>query len=152
MDDPELIEKVAQMSAACIVVTKPERNLAWLDGLRLLNERTPGMPIRAFVELSGPLGNVDDVIGFAPYRLWISSANFTRASRRNLEFGFWTEEPDLMQGVRNFLVKLIGASEALDPESDVFEPDLASAKFDNDAMAEASAESLLDEDDDDDPT
>jgi hypothetical protein len=38
----------------------------------------------------GPLGHVDDVIGFTPKRLWLSSANFSSSSRRNLEWGFWT--------------------------------------------------------------
>lgn len=117
-----------------------------------LNERTPGMPIRAFAESGlaprvdgkpaivgpytrtddamvptirtlgyrrldrrqppiihaklallghlswqdeGPLGHVEDVIGFTPRRLRVSSANFTDSSRDSPEFGYWTEHPRL---------------------------------------------------------
>ena len=86
------------------------------------------------------LGFVDDVIGFRARRLWISSANFTRSSRRSLEFGFWTEEPSLLGGAERFLVMLMGSSEGLDPEADVFEPDLAPYEFDDEAMADYAAE------------
>jgi hypothetical protein len=191
IDDEKLIEKIGQLSAACIVVTKQRRkasDLRKLEPLMKLNERTPGMPIRAFSELSGlapkidgkaaivgpytrvddpvvptirtlgyrrlgppapivhaklallghlwwhdegPLGEVEDVIGFTPRRLWVSSANFTRASRASLEFGCWTEDAELVAGAERFLVKLMGASEGLDPVSDVFEPDLAPYEFDD---------------------
>lgn len=40
----------------------------------------------------GEYGQLDDYIGFSASRLWISSANFTAASRRSLEFGYWTED------------------------------------------------------------
>jgi hypothetical protein len=200
IDDQDLIDKIGELSAAAIVVTKQGRKRSErlkLEPLRTLNERTPGMPIRAFAELSGlaprvggepaivgpytpmdeavvptirtlgyrrlgafppiihaklallghlwwhdegPLGHVEDVIGFTPRRLWISSANFTRSSRRNLEFGYWTEEPTLVQGAERFLVRLMRSSEGLDPEADAFEPDLAPVQFDDAAMAEALAE------------
>ncbi len=94
----------------------------------------------------GPLGHVEDVIGFTPCRLWISSANFTRSSRRNLEFGYWTEDRALVQGAERFLVRLMRSSEALDPEADAFDPDLAPVDFDDVAMAEAWAELRWDED------
>lgn len=86
------------------------------------------------------LGMVDDIIGFDARRLWISSANFTRSSRRSLEFGFWTEEPSLLEGAERFLVKLMGSSEGLDAASDVFQPDLAPYEFDDEAMADYAAE------------
>jgi hypothetical protein len=88
----------------------------------------------------GPLGHVDEVIGFEPRRLWIGSANFTESSRRNLEFGFWTEEEALLQGAKQFLVSLMGASEPIDTASDAYEPELAPVEFDDVAMAEAAAE------------
>jgi hypothetical protein len=203
IDDEALIEKIGQLSAACIVVTKQRRNHPKMGPLRAVNERTPGMPIRAFADLTGlapkvdgkalivgpytpmddtvvpvirtlgyrrvggtlppiihaklallghlwwhdegPLGHVEDVIGFTPRRLWISSANFTRSSRRNLEFGYWTEDDGLLRGAERFLVKLMRSSEALDPETDAFEPELAPVEFDDDAMAEALAELPWDE-------
>jgi hypothetical protein len=87
-----------------------------------------------------PAGGVDDYVWFSAKRLWVSSANFTYASRRSLEFGYWTEDADLMDGVKRFLVDLIGASEDLDATADGPDPDLAAFEFDDQAMAEAAAE------------
>lgn len=203
IDDQELIERIGELSAACIVVTKQGRKQTTgrkLEPLHALNERTPGMPIRAFADLSGlapkvggeraivgpytpmdsavvptirtlgyrrlgplppiihaklallghlwwhdegPLGHVEDVIGFTPHRLWISSANFTRSSRRNLEFGYWTEDSALVKGAERFLVRLMRSSEGLDPEADAFEPDLAPVEFDDAAMADAGPSSAV---------
>ena len=83
-----------------------------------------------------PYGTLD-VFGFEAMRLWVSSANFTESSRRNLEFGYWTEDPALLAGARRFLVSLMGSSEALDPESDDFDPELAPVEYDDAAMREA---------------
>jgi hypothetical protein len=208
IDDPDLIDKIGDLSGACIIVRKQGRrqaDLAKLERLRGLNERTPGLPIRAFADLTGlgpkvegkpalvgpddaidewtvptirtlgfrrregfppimhaklavlghlrwhdegPLGHVEDVVGFTPLRLWVSSANFTRSSRSSLEFGYWTEDRALVEGSERFLVKLMRSSEALDPDADSFEPELAPVKFDEDAMAEAMAEMRLEDDDD----
>lgn len=87
----------------------------------------------------GALGHVEDVVGFRPKRLWVSSANFTRASRFSLEVGYWTEDPGLLNGMERFLVKLIGASEGLDPD-DEFKPQLLTVEYDDVAMAEVIAE------------
>ena len=97
----------------------------------------------------GALGHVEDVMGFTPRRLWVSSANFTRSSRRSLEFGYWTEDRALVQGAERFLVKVMRASEGLDPDADSFQPDLAPVEFDDAAMAKALAEMGWDEVDDD---
>lgn len=66
---------------------------------------------------------VNKVLAFEPVRLWISSANFTASSRRNLEFGHWTEDLALLQGAERFLAKLMGSSEVLDSKSDAFHPE-----------------------------
>jgi hypothetical protein len=50
----------------------------------------------------GPLGDVEDIVGFYARRLWPSSANFTSSSRRNIECGFWTEDSALIQGAERF--------------------------------------------------
>jgi hypothetical protein len=209
INDPELINKLGELSGASIVVKKQGRGsneLRKFERLHQLNERTPGLPIRAFADLSGlapkidgkpavvgpsgpiddgvvptirtlgyrkagdlpaimhaklallghlwwhdegALGHVEDVMGFTPRRLWISSANFTRSSRRSLEFGYWTEDRALVQGAERFLVKLMRSSEALDPDADSFEPDLAPVEFDDVAMAEALAEMQWEEAGDD---
>jgi hypothetical protein len=88
-----------------------------------------------------PVGGVTDYVWFSAKRLWVSSANFTYSSRASLEFGYWTEDSQLMAGVERFLVNLIGVSEDLDAEADTPNPDLAEIEFDDAAMAQAAAES-----------
>jgi hypothetical protein len=208
IDDPELISKLGELSGALIVVTKQGRDASQLEPLRALNERTPGLPIRAFPSLGGlapkvegqplvvgpydsmddaviptvrtigyrrsgnrdlppiihaklallghlwwhdegALGHVEDVVGFTPRRLWVSSANFTSSSRRSLEFGYWTEDEALVQGAERFLVNLMRASEGLDPDADSFDPDLAPVEFDEMAVADALRDQPWDDDDDD---
>jgi hypothetical protein len=208
IDDGELINKLAELAGACIVITKQGREpfkLKRLERLHALNKRTPGLPIRAFAELSGlaprvdgqpaivgpydrfddrivptirtlgyrkagdfppimhaklallghlwehdegPLGHVEDVLGFTPARLWVSSANFTASSRRSLEFGYWTEDAALVEGAERFLLRAMRSSEAVDPDSDSFNPDLAPIEFDDVAMAEALAETDWEDEDD----
>ncbi len=87
-----------------------------------------------------PAGYVDDYVWFSPRRLWVSSANFTYASRRSLEIGYWTEDADLVRAVERFLVGLIGASEDIDSASDGLDPERAPVDYDDPAMAEAWAE------------
>ena len=78
-----------------------------------------------------------EVLAFEPVRLWVSSANFTASSRRNLEFGHWTEDTALLQGAERFLVKLMGSSEVLEPDSDAFDPELVPAQTDEAAIWQA---------------
>jgi len=87
----------------------------------------------------GPLGEVTDVFGFIPERLWIGSANGTRSSRSNLEMGVWLTDPQLLNAARGFLTTVIRHSEDIDSANDVLEPEFASFEFDDEAMAEASA-------------
>jgi hypothetical protein len=87
-----------------------------------------------------PLGGVDDYIGFRPYRLWVSSGNFTRGSRRSVEFAHWSEEPALLKAARDFLLELVSYSEPVDPEADDWEPEMAPVDYDEAAMIEAMQE------------
>ena len=96
----------------------------------------------------GPLGRVEDVFGFRPLRLWVSSGNFTRSSRRNIEFGYWTEDPALLSAAQHFLEALISASEKLDSASDAPDPEFAPFEFDDEAMAEYAAEMMGDKEPD----
>lgn len=98
----------------------------------------------------GPLGHVEDIIGFTAQRLWVSSANFTQNSRRCLEFGYWTEDKALVDAAEHFLVQLLGASEDLDATDDKLNPDLEAVEYDDVAMLEALADMSW-EDDEDDP-
>src|SRR5439155_17395738 len=90
----------------------------------------------------------EEVVGFEPRRLWVSSANFTSSSRSNIEFGYWTEDAALVAGAERFLLKAIASSEDLDAEADHLEPDLAPVEFDEVAIAEAMAETDCDEEED----
>jgi hypothetical protein len=87
-----------------------------------------------------PAGVVDDYVWFRARRLWVSSANFTYGSRKSLEFGYWTEDEDLVQAFERFLIGMLGASEDLDSDSDAVDPEMARIEFDDVAMAEAMAE------------
>jgi hypothetical protein len=215
MDDPVLIEKIAQMESACIVISKQPRKRSDLKpppeprklrALAELNERTCGLPVEFFPQLEGLTSLVDgkppvigpgwsspdedasistirtlgfrkdrgnhgpmppilhaklallgrlwthdeddygfaDVTQFTAKRLWVSSANFTASSRRSLEFGYWTEEPELLSGAEDFLLNLIANSEGLDPEEDSFIPDRTLPDYDEDAMWEWERERRLD--------
>jgi hypothetical protein len=93
-------------------------------------------------------GNPDDIIWFTPQRLWISSANFTSRSRLSLEFGFWTEDSALVERAEQFLVTAMRFSEGLDPDSDLFEPDLAPVEYDDEAFREIIAEMRWDDEGD----
>lgn len=91
------------------------------------------------------LGYVADVTGFRARRLWVSSANFTLSSRASLEFGYWTEEPALLEGMERFLLRLVAASEGLAGAAEPT-PQFLPVDYDDEAMREAMAEIEWDED------
>jgi hypothetical protein len=56
IDDPELIDKLGALSGASVVVTKQSRaptQLQRMQALQDLNDRSPGLPVRAFADLIG---------------------------------------------------------------------------------------------------
>lgn len=199
LTDGELLDQIANVEHACVVITKQPRGGAgqgalrrlaqiaaedgiWTghfyelselaypldDGTRPVLGPSSGMPdvtipairslgfrsqdnqrvplLHAKIFLLGhlwwhdedALGGAADVTGFKPKRLWLASANGTLASRNHLEFGMWTEDPDLLRAARQFLLRLIGESETFDPDSDTYRPELVNVDYDDDAMAEAS--------------
>lgn len=81
-----------------------------------------------------------EVQGFTPARLWISSANFTQSSRKSLEFGLWTEDPEALSAAQTFLETIVCFSEGIDPFSDDLAPDLEEPEFDVQAFAETLSE------------
>jgi hypothetical protein len=91
-------------------------------------------------------GRPGDIVVFLPRRLWIGSANGTYCSRFSLEFGCWQTEPELLAQAKRFLTQVIAHSEELDPDSHDMDPDLVEVDFDDEAMAEAYAQLLDDED------
>jgi hypothetical protein len=128
-----------------------------LPTIRTLGFRRRKKPVplmHAKLALLGQLWWTDDgefgqeVTGFTPRWLWVSSANFTEASRGHLEFGYWTEDEALVKGAEDFLVTAIAFSEALDAESELLDPDLVPVEFDEVALAEAMADFSWDTEDD----
>jgi hypothetical protein len=87
-----------------------------------------------------PTGHVVDDIFFIPERLWISSANFTESSRSGLEMGLWTDDSDLMDGARRFLLRLVALSEPLGTGPDTLDSELVPIEYDHEAMAEYFSE------------
>jgi hypothetical protein len=206
VNDDKLLAVIEAVPGACILVSKHPRTTGGTAGaerLREINDRTPGLELRALSGLGDlapkvagrprvvgpydtihnehealstfrtigfrrigrdlppiahaklallgnvcwtdehPAGFVDDYVWLRARRLWVSSANFTYGSRKSLEFGYWTEDEDLVSAVERFLIGLIAASESLDSEVDVVDPDMARIEYDDAAMAEALAEHQL---------
>lgn len=83
-----------------------------------------------------PSGHVADIHYFVPERLWVGSANFTESSRRSLEMGMWTTDPDLLKAARVWLLRLIAMSEPLRSPNDELDPELAPVEYDKSALAE----------------
>ncbi|WP_164701519.1 hypothetical protein [Modestobacter sp. KNN46-3] len=75
---------------------------------------------------------------FTPLRTWLGSANWTAAAQSHLEFGLWTDDPELMDANRRFLLDVI--SQPLDSVTDGPEPELRDSDWDNQAFAEYVAE------------
>ncbi len=175
LNDDDLLRAVEQLTAACIVVSKPERTQYWDDIHRELarrneQEQPPGLPLEAIISAFRTLGfrktagrypplvhaklalmghllhrHVDapgdvEAVAFQPVRLWVSSANFTKGSHRNIEFGYWTDDPAMLKAAEHLLVRLIAESEAVDTNAEDWSPEMAPVEYDHDAMIEAMAE------------
>jgi hypothetical protein len=95
-----------------------------------------------------PAAYPDDFTGYTRRRLWVSSANFTQRSMSNLEFGYWTENSELLDGAKRFVLHLITHSEGVNPAAAEPAPDLAPVDFDDDALAEYLADFGTSEHDD----
>jgi len=91
----------------------------------------------------------EEVESFSARRLWVSSANLTESSRRSLEFGFWSEEKALIDGAERFLLKLVAASEGIDPDADELDPELVPFEIDDEAMWQAMADARWGDEDPD---
>jgi len=81
-----------------------------------------------------------DVLKFHPKTTWMGSANWTYASRRHIEFGLWSREPDLVRRNYEYLLSLLTFSEQRGAATIGPEPELVSAVWDNDAFREYLAE------------
>ena len=93
-----------------------------------------------------PSGYTVEQLSFIPERLWVSSANFTESSRSGLEMGLWTDDPDLMDGARRFLLGLVALSEPLGTGPDTLNPELLPVRYDDEAFIEYLREHRDDDD------
>lgn len=71
---------------------------------------------------------------FLPRMAWIGSANWTKGSEHNLEFGIWVEEPALVNHVYRFVVDVIRFSEPIDTAHQTPTPVLVDAVWDDEAF------------------
>jgi hypothetical protein len=81
-----------------------------------------------------------DVLKFDPKSTWMGSANWTHASRRHIEFGMWSSDPDLVRHNYEYLLSLLTFSERRGATTIGPEPELVSAVWDDDAFREYFAE------------
>jgi hypothetical protein len=57
IDEPELIDKLEELSGASVVITKQDRSARQMERMQVLqdlNDRSPALPVRAFADLIGP--------------------------------------------------------------------------------------------------
>lgn len=148
---PELSELALQRDGRPLVVGPG--SLPWVDqvdigAVREVGYRKVGshlVPIvHAKIMLLGqmgwtdehPSGAVVDDLFFAPEKLWIGSANFTKSSRSSLEMGMWTADQDLIAAARDWLLTLVGLSEPLGSGPDHLDPQLVPVEYDDAAILE----------------
>ncbi|MDP9612850.1 hypothetical protein [Streptomyces demainii] len=74
-------------------------------------------------------------------QLGLGSTNGTRSSRLALEFGVWLDDPELLTGVRQSLVKLMPSSENIDPDDDLFDSECVNVGYDDEAFCDAMCDS-----------
>lgn len=96
-----------------------------------------------------PAGVVSSWKWFVPERVWLGSANLTANSRRGLEFGLWSDDPQLAKHATGFLTDLLTYSEPLGSPATRPDPEYDGVTFDDEAMREAAAALFGDAPDDD---
>jgi hypothetical protein len=69
-------------------------------------------------------------LNFSPRSLWWGSANWTEASRKHLEMGFWSDDQSLVHSATDFRGSVIEFSEPWDSECAGPEHDLVDVEFD----------------------
>lgn len=156
---PELAELARAQNGARLVVGPGTP--AWHEGIPAIRElgfRRVGdrlVPIvHAKLALLGrmrwtdehPSGHLVDEIYYDPKRLWIGSANFTSSSRRSLEMGMWTSNPQLIAAARRFLLDLVGASEPLGSPQPHMAPEFLPVEYDDEAFFEYVSDLDMEED------
>ncbi len=78
---------------------------------------------------------------FRPMRVWLGSANWTRAARNHLEIGLWSKEPALVEKCYDFVLSVLKFSEPSDAPSPTPTRDLLDADWDDAGFAEYLADS-----------
>jgi hypothetical protein len=81
-----------------------------------------------------------DILKFHPKVTWMGSANWSANSRRHVEFGMWSTDPELVKYNFDYLLSLLTFSEARGAATVGPEPELVSAVWDDDSFREYFAE------------
>ncbi len=77
---------------------------------------------------------------FRPMPVWLGSANWTSGSARHLEFGLWSNDPQLAAVTLEFFGDLVRFSEPYSAATRGPEPQLVGAEWDNEAFADYAAD------------
>jgi hypothetical protein len=77
---------------------------------------------------------------FRPMRVWLGSANWTTGSAGHLEFGLWSDDPQLAAVTLEFFCDLVRFSEPYSAATVGPEPELVAATWDDEAFADYAAE------------
>jgi hypothetical protein len=77
---------------------------------------------------------------FTALRTWMGSANWTSFAPSHLEFGIWSDDPELLNRNQGFLLDMLRFSQPLDSTTAGPEPELVDANWDDAAFAEYAAE------------
>lgn len=77
---------------------------------------------------------------FTALRTWLGSANWTAAAKMHLEFGLWSDDPDLLAANQTFLLDVLRFSQPFDSATAGPAPELVDVDWDDDAFAEYVAE------------
>lgn len=85
-------------------------------------------------------GDENDGTRLTPVKVWLGSANWTRAAAQHLEFGLWSSDPQLVRATLDFLRDVIRVAEPLHSTAASPTPQYVDAEWDDDAFREAARE------------
>ncbi|MPZ26515.1 MAG: hypothetical protein GEV12_08665 [Micromonosporaceae bacterium] len=81
-----------------------------------------------------------DILKFHPKLTWMGSANWSYNTRNHIEFGMWSNDPDLVRHNHQYLLSLLTFSEPRGATSIGPEPELVSAVWDDEAFRDYFAD------------
>jgi len=106
----------------------PVRIAGWRDGKGKPLLHAKMLVLGELVWGEDDFGHED--LNFRPHSLWSGSANWTEASRKHLEVGFWSDDQGLVHSATDFLGSVIEFSEPWTSGCAGPEPDLVDVEYD----------------------